>query len=671
MNIFKLFRTQFQWRLIAFVAPLVALPLLVVSFILLNQWRAAVIDGIDELEQTNTRRIAEQIETLIQPLAEDIQFLSTSSGIRNYAIALVSNDTIASRSLRNAVSIDFVDFARSRGVYHQLLFLSADGQALVNILFDGTNYQILVTTQNHRDRDYFTQAVGLEAGELYVSPMVLGRDFDTDAVTGTIDANSIRPELRYSTPIYFRSPITNQVELAGVIVTIARLDSILESIAPTSDDVTAMLINQDGFYLYHSDDPTRVFGFETGIGEVGGSVGANIRQEFSTEQVNLLLNESDADLTDTQLVTEGEGIVNFERIVPPGADYFWILLNQREETALIAPINAATVQTYIGLAILLIVASAITFVFARQVVRPLRRLEHAANRFASGDFNLRDEDLIQREDEFGTLSVSLNAMAAQLSGLIGSFEERLEERTRDLQTVVAVSNQISTILDANRLLQDVVDLTKERFSLYHAHIYILDEQTNFLRLTAGAGHVGRQMVSEARTIELYNIQSIVARAARSRTTIIINNVRESETFLPHPLLPDTHSELAVPLIARGRVLGVLDVQSDEVGYFTEETESVLNILATQIATALNNAQLFETADRASRHEQAIGRIQSQIQTALDMEEVLQVTVRELGKALRVPHTAIELRLRGDTTNDVDKSEPIKPETPIPTGETNE
>lgn len=679
MNIFRLFRTQFQWRLIAFVAPLVVLPLLVVSFVLLNQWRAAVTDGLDGLESTHIIQEANQIRLFVGNSEADIRILGGLPSVQNLARAIVNGDEELIASATRAVEADFLNLSLNRGVYLKIRYIAPDGTELVVIDFDGTNVTINRNLQDKSNREYYTAAVGLPDGQIYISPLNLNREGTEDTIEGTITDGTAIPVVRYAIPVYASVAtefgLTGERQLGGIVVTSLFMEPMFDSIDASAEGATVTLIDQDGYYLYHNTDPTRVFGFEPEIAQIGGIEGANIRQEFTTSQIDLLFAETEAgEEAHTDFVTENETLIHFERIEPPGAPagYYWLLINERDQSTLLAPVNEATLQTYAGLAVLLAVASVLAIIFARQIVFPIRQLQRAANRFAGGDLELRESDDIKRDDELGILSRALNAMATQLRGLIGSFEERLEERTRDLQTVVAVSNQISTILDVNRLLQDVVDLTKERFGLYHAHVYILNEQTNILRLTAGAGHVGRQMVSEDRTIELYNVQSIVARAARSRTTVIINNVRESETFLPHPLLPDTHAELAVPLIARGRVLGVLDVQSDEAGYFTDETESVLNILATQIATALSNAQLFETADRASRHEQAIGRIQSQIQTALDMEEVLQVTVRELGKALRVPHTAIELRLSGDNnTQTSDKLESIDTETPVPTGETHD
>ncbi|MBA3874919.1 MAG: GAF domain-containing protein, partial [Anaerolineae bacterium] len=159
-----------------------------------------------------------------------------------------------------------------------------------------------------------------------------------------------------------------------------------------------------------------------------------------------------------------------------------------------------------------------------------------------------------------------------------------------------------------------------------------------------AGAVGRQMVAEKRSIALDNALSIVATAARTRKDVVVNDVRQSPTFLPHPLLPDTYSELAAPLIARGELIGVIDVQSDMPNFFTPSKFSVMELMAAQIAIAISNARLYETSERISRRERALGTIDRKIQGAVSMDEILQTTVRELGKALRVPYTAIELQM---------------------------
>ncbi len=323
----------------------------------------------------------------------------------------------------------------------------------------------------------------------------------------------------------------------------------------------------------------------------------------------------------------------------------WHILAVESEQEIYRSANNAVGLVMAAGLVVMVIAIVLGLAIAQWLTRPLPVLASAARRLREGDWKARVE--VRSQDEFGEMGVAFNAMAEQLETILGSLEERVASRTRDLETVAFVNQQISTILNVDRLLQDVVDLTKERFRLYHAHVYLLNEENDTLMLTAGAGHVGRKMVSDGRQIALDNQQSIVARAATTRKPVMVQDVTKSPTFLPNPLLPDTRAELAVPLVARGQLRGVLDVQSDTTNYFGADVVGVVELLAGQIASALSNASLYEVADRTSRHERALGNIDRHIQGAAGVDEILQVAVRELGKALRVPHTAIEMRMNAE------------------------
>lgn len=173
-------------------------------------------------------------------------------------------------------------------------------------------------------------------------------------------------------------------------------------------------------------------------------------------------------------------------------------------------------------------------------------------------------------------------------------EEIITRRAQELETVAKVSTTASNVLDPEKLLQSVVDLTKERFGLYHAHIYLINPEENALVLTAGAGEIGKQMLSEGWSIPVDHELSIIADAYRRHQSVVANDVvhDKESTFLSNRLLPDTRSEMALPLIVGDRVLGVFDVQSEIVNYFTEENVNIYTILASQVAVALQNARLY-------------------------------------------------------------------------------
>jgi len=221
----------------------------------------------------------------------------------------------------------------------------------------------------------------------------------------------------------------------------------------------------------------------------------------------------------------------------------------------------------------------------------------------------------------------------ELLALQSDLELRVAARTRDLEIVAEVGTATATILESKRLLQEVVDLTKERFQLYHSHIYLLDDEGKNLVLTAGAGEPGRVMVAEGRSIPLDREQSLVARAARERQGVTVNDVTQAPDHLPNPLLPDTRSELAVPMIVGGSVIGVFDIQSEKVGRFTETDINIQTTLASQLATSVQNVRSFEQSRKQADFESLVNVIGQKIQRSATIEDTLQTAIRELGTAI--------------------------------------
>ena len=219
-------------------------------------------------------------------------------------------------------------------------------------------------------------------------------------------------------------------------------------------------------------------------------------------------------------------------------------------------------------------------------------------------FNLlTPENAVQQAELLTEITgpASLAISNAQLYQETRIAEKQLAKRATELEIVSKVSVYASTILETEKLLQEVVDLAKEQFDLYHAHIYLLNATGDTLNLAVGAGEVGRKMASAKRAIPIAKEQSLVARAARLRAGVIENNVRDNPAFLPNPLLPDTNAEMAVPMLVGETLLGVLDVQSDELEPFTQESIHVYTTLAAQLGVAVQNARSFEQMEDAVRN----------------------------------------------------------------------
>ncbi|HSG45017.1 MAG TPA: GAF domain-containing protein, partial [Anaerolineales bacterium] len=223
----------------------------------------------------------------------------------------------------------------------------------------------------------------------------------------------------------------------------------------------------------------------------------------------------------------------------------------------------------------------------------------------------------------------------------------LDRRAQQLASVAEISTASSQELDVNKLLNTVVQLTQRQFGLYHTHIFTFDATAQELNVAAcgwleGDEHEGTH---ETISIPLDKKQSLVARAARTKRAVIVNDVKSEPGWLANPLLPDTASEMAVPLVVGDRVLGVLDVQSDRINAFSDEDANIQTTLASQIATAMQNASSFTQAQKQAERESTLNVINQKIQSATSVEAVLQIAARELGHALGAPMTIAQLSMK--------------------------
>lgn len=263
-----------------------------------------------------------------------------------------------------------------------------------------------------------------------------------------------------------------------------------------------------------------------------------------------------------------------------------------------------------------------------------------------GDKLLGVLDVQSKElDHFTNDDINIQStLGAQIAVAMQNLTEHEEAQkiANDLSVVAEVGLATSTISESARLLQEVVDLSKKSFELYHAHIYLLNEAGDTLRLASGADDIGRQMVSEGHSIPLAGEQSLVAQAARTRQGVVVNDVTQNPHFLPNPLLPETRSELAVPMVVANKLIGVLDVQSEQEGRFTKIDINVQATLASQIAIALENVRAVENARKQAQQETTLNWITQQIQSATTIEDAMKIAARELGQALGKRQTMISI-----------------------------
>ena len=176
----------------------------------------------------------------------------------------------------------------------------------------------------------------------------------------------------------------------------------------------------------------------------------------------------------------------------------------------------------------------------------------------------------------------------------------LETMRRQFRIAAEVSAQLAAILNIENLLSNIVSLLRSRFNLYHVHVYLLSKNGQNLVVRVGSGDIGKKLREQRHAIPLNRERSLVARAARLQQTLVVGDVHADPYFMPNPLLPDTHSEVAVPLVAGDKTLGVLDLQDNRLNRFTPFDLDTFSALAGQIAIAVQNAHLFEEQKRVEK-----------------------------------------------------------------------
>jgi GAF domain-containing protein/HAMP domain-containing protein len=282
----------------------------------------------------------------------------------------------------------------------------------------------------------------------------------------------------------------------------------------------------------------------------------------------------------------------------------------------------------ISIIVILIIIPLVTivgFVLGSLTAQPLEEIAESAERIIAGDFSQEVEVGIQ--DEVGILAETFNQMSAQLRGLITDLEGRVAERTValttrsdefeklaaqeerraiQLQAIAQVSAIINTVQNIEELLPRITSVISDQFEYYHVGIFLLSEDGRYAVLRAANSEGGQKMLARNHRLRV-GAAGIVGYVTSTGIPRIALDVGDDAFFFNNPDLPDTRSEVAVPLRLGKQIIGALDVQSNKAAAFSQPDVDLLSVLADQVTVAIENARIFEETRRSLAEAQNIYR----------------------------------------------------------------
>jgi len=283
--------------------------------------------------------------------------------------------------------------------------------------------------------------------------------------------------------------------------------------------------------------------------------------------------------------------------------------------SLITMFRASQVVVLILILLGTLLLGLLTALAVRQAIQPVSSLTETATAIAGGD--LARIAPVESEDEIGILAQAFNRMTEQLLELIGDLEKRVSGRTRDLEqrsvqllAAAEVGRVAASILDSDQVIQEVVELIRDRFNLYYVGLFLVDQNREWANLRAGTGQAGRAMLNRQHRIKIG--QGMIGWCIANILPRVALEVGEDSFRLATTELPKTRSEAAIPLQVRGQVIGALTVQDTQPGKFDEHTITALQTMADLVSIAIDNARLYsETQAALDASRRAYGELSSQ------------------------------------------------------------
>jgi GAF domain-containing protein/HAMP domain-containing protein len=303
-------------------------------------------------------------------------------------------------------------------------------------------------------------------------------------------------------------------------------------------------------------------------------------------------------------------------LVVPVSELQVAIISARNQTQ--KQLRSAAQVAVILLILLLVVSVAISFGLGRIIAAPIQRLTQVASLISAGDLNI--QATATTNDEIGTLARAFNTMTSRLRETLDGLEQMVEQRTTELslanernerrakqfESIAHIARTISSTRDLNVLLSQITAAINHEFGFYHVGIFLLDASKEYAILSAANSEGGQRMLERGHRLKVAETGLVGYVTGTGKPRIALDTGADA-IFFDNPDLPQTRSELTLPLRVGEEIIGALDVQSTEPNAFFPEDINILSTLADQVSIAIQNAQQFEQTRQALSESELLSR----------------------------------------------------------------
>jgi GAF domain-containing protein len=505
--------------------------------------------------QAGNQALAGEQQLIAQDAANTVRnFVSVIFDVVETA-ARLGNPVSTSRQEQETILANLLGL---QPAFRQLAFLNAQGEELV-----GISRRALDTRESALRQlgpDWFAQ---LQAGERYISPVYVDEATSEPMMVIAVPSQDVFGD--------FQGVLLAEVNLKFMWDLIDRLE--------VGESGLAYVVDGEGDLL--------------ALGDV-----SRVLRGENVSQVALVNSFVEDPVPAGEAVTMGGQGINDFRVIGTYVSLGtpdWAVVTE-------VPVQEATAplirRILISLAVILLVAASVgggAVYLGRQLASPVLDLTATARRIAEGE--LEQQAALEGPAEVVDLARAFNAMTAQLRETLAGLEQRVVERTQDLLTAAEVAATSTRVLSMEELLPQVVELVRERFDLYYVGLFLKDRAGEYAILRAGTGEAGQAMLARGHRLAIGG-DSMIGRCVLTGEPDIQLDVGEAAVHFSNPDLPETRSELALPLLSGEEVIGAMTVQSEQEAFFAEEDVTVLQTVADQIANAVRNARLFQQLEES-------------------------------------------------------------------------